>query len=613
MTNPTTASTPYDGKVGVWHWKGSGLAETTIEEFVRTLKQWAPHVKQVFVKTSDGSDWMSRFDGNSQMAISGRDSIRRWVQVLEANGLEFHAWCVPKGQDVTRETDLIIEACTTPGVKSMILDVEPYAGFWRAGKDPIRPFMTRVRRGVGGAFHISMSMDPRSHHFNSIFPYEWRPFINSLLPQTYWATFQRPIEEVMDEAWNVWGGLGLPIYPVLQGSAEAQEIAAAREYVITKKGAKGLSYWRYGVIGPLQFPVINQPMSASSGGTQPPPDGGGRYGEEILITPQDPRFTTGKHVETAQFQSFKGTWGWNVLYKETRADRSQVWARWSPQLTRSGFYEVSVFVPARYAKTDNARYRLHGVKGSNTELLITVPQSRYFNLWVPLGIFEFDANNPNAGVVFLNDLTGETGKTLAFDAVRYREIIGDPQDNRYLADGYDAPIGTAEERASDEVWPGHWIDVTGYAVRYFRGTPSEAYHTGADLNLNQPYFDADRDAPVYAAASGVVTFSNRLPGWGWIIVIRHDPLISDGQVMYGRYAHVNNARVQAGDRVVRGQQIANVGNADGNFAYHLHFDLSPNTTLERTPGDWPKLNLNRVLANYVDPREFIEKHRPPKK
>lgn len=603
-------ATPYDGKVALWHWKGSSLPETTIEGAVRTLKQWAPHVTQLWVKTSDGSDWMSRFDDDTELAISGPDAIRRWVQVLEANGMEFHAWCVAKGIDVNAEADLIIATCNTPGVRSMVLDIEPYRGFWQAGREPIRPFMTRVRRGVGGRFHIAMSMDPRRHHFNSIYPAEWRPFINSLHPQVYWGIFQRPIAEVMDEAYDVWSGQGLPIIPALQGhNVEPSEIDTARDYLIQKYNAPGLSYWRYGVIGPRQFPVINQPMTADNGNNPPPPDDS-RYGVEIVVTPSDSRFASGSHTGNVEFKTFQGTWGWQVKYKDTRADRSNVWARWDPQLSESGYYEVSVFIPARHASTENARYKLHGVKGATSELLVPLSQARYFNLWVALGVFEFDANDPRAGVVFLNDLTGEADKSIAFDAVRYRQIIGDKKDDRYYADGYDAPIGTSAERSTADVWPGRWIDATGYAVRYFRGTPSEAYHTGVDLNLNHPYWDADRDAPVYAAASGVVTFTNRRPGWGWIIIIRHDPLLNGGQIMYGRYAHVNDARVQVGDRVVRGQQIANVGNADGNFAYHLHFDLSNTSVLERDPGDWPKLNLNRVLADYVDPREFIENNRP---
>ena len=115
---------------------------------------------------------------------------------------------------------------------------------------------------------------------------------------------------------------------------------------------------------------------------------------------------------------------------------------------------------------------------------------------------------------------------------------------------------------------------------------------------------------MYAAASGVVTYADRLPGWGNVIVIRHDPLITTGEVLYGRYAHVENMRVRAGDRVVRGQQISKVGNADGIFAYHLHFDLSPTRILESQPWHWPKLNRTALRDNYINPQEFILKNRP---
>jgi murein DD-endopeptidase MepM/ murein hydrolase activator NlpD len=212
--------------------------------------------------------------------------------------------------------------------------------------------------------------------------------------------------------------------------------------------------------------------------------------------------------------------------------------------------------------------------------------------------------------VFLNDLTYEDNREITFDAVRYRQIVGRIPTAEFMADGYDPPIGTQEERESSEVWPGHWFDATGFAVRYYRGTPQEAYHTGADLNLNRPYWDADAHSPVYAAAAGVVTYASRLPGWGNVIIIRHFPLVSTGQTMYARYAHVNDLRVQVGDRVQRGQQIATVGNADGVFPYHLHFDLSPTNILEKAPWDWPRLNLARLKNDYVDPEEFIANNRP---
>lgn len=176
-------------------------------------------------------------------------------------------------------------------------------------------------------------------------------------------------------------------------------------------------------------------------------------------------------------------------------------------------------------------------------------------------------------------------------------------------DGFDPPIGTEEERASAQVWPGTWFDATGFASRYLlNGIPQ--FHTGADLNSNSPHWDADRHAPVYASGSGLVTFSGRGNGtWGNLVVIRHDPL-PDGLVIWSRSAHMNNVLVKTGDVVARGQQIGQVGNSDGRFAYHLHFDMARTDIMERNPNHWPGASYEGVLAHYIDPKTFIQQHRP---
>ena len=97
--------TPYDGKIAVWHWKGSAVSEDTAAELLSNIKSKAPNVNQIWVKISNGVDWMGRFD-SSAMAINGPESIDQWVTACQAAGFEFHAWCVPQGLDVDAEAAL---------------------------------------------------------------------------------------------------------------------------------------------------------------------------------------------------------------------------------------------------------------------------------------------------------------------------------------------------------------------------------------------------------------------------------------------------------------------------------------------------------------------------
>ncbi|MCZ7547486.1 MAG: peptidoglycan DD-metalloendopeptidase family protein [Anaerolineae bacterium] len=479
--------------------------------------------------------------------------------------------------------------------------------------------MEKVRAQVPATFHIGLSMDPRPHHKHEIFPDEWMPFVDSLHPQCYWRTFQRPVGAVIREAFDTWEGYGqeigrdIPIIPALQGNGIPEDIEEAVRISVEEYGAVGVSYWRFGVIGPEQFPAINHPLpGAEEPGNGEEPG----YGEPIIVRPEDAAYADGVHTDRPADEVWmvsRNKFDWLVKSTDTEAARSEVWARWDPRLPKAGRYELSVYVPERHATTRRARYKLHGVVGQPGELLVEVDQSRYSDQWVTLGIFEFDpVSNPASGVVFLNDLTGESAREIAFDALRWREVLAGGGGEAFVADGFDAPVGTAAERATAQIWPGHWVDATGFGTRYRIGTPDEAFHTGADLNLNKPTWDADAHMPVYAVASGEVTFVGKLEGWGNLVVIKHDPLVTTGEVMYARYAHVEEPRVAAGDRVQRGEAIAKVGDADGLYPYHLHFDLSPTDILGRRPGHWPRLDWNALKEHYVDPRTYILEHRPPR-
>lgn len=165
---------------------------------------------------------------------------------------------------------------------------------------------------------------------------------------------------------------------------------------------------------------------------------------------------------------------------------------------------------------------------------------------------------------------------------------------------FDWPVGLENERAQWSKLPGAWNAATLYGQHY-DATGKWAYHTGLDLNLNTPFFDADAHSPVYAAADGEVTFCGKLPVWGMVIVVSH---VVEFEQLWTRYAHGEALQVARNDHVVRGQMLARVGNADGRYPYHLHYDIA-RCDLTARPGDWPGNDLTRVLTNYIDPQRFM--------
>jgi murein DD-endopeptidase MepM/ murein hydrolase activator NlpD len=106
---------------------------------------------------------------------------------------------------------------------------------------------------------------------------------------------------------------------------------------------------------------------------------------------------------------------------------------------------------------------------------------------------------------------------------------------------------------------------------------------------------------VYSIGPGWVSYAQRdvKGAWGNIVVIEHE--VVDGVPLFSRYGHVEGLLVDVGDRVEAGTPIAHVGNGDGRFPYHLHFDISLTTILRSAPWHWPGWDRAAVVRHYVDP------------
>lgn len=175
----------------------------------------------------------------------------------------------------------------------------------------------------------------------------------------------------------------------------------------------------------------------------------------------------------------------------------------------------------------------------------------------------------------------------------------------------DWPVGTVEERAAaNGKIPGYWINSNPFANWYQIAPGVWNYHDGVDLNLNMPTWNADWHKPIYAMADGIVTFAGIGGGsWGNIIVIEHTD--DSGNHFYSRCGHVEKMIVTAGDVLTIGQQIAQVGDANGYYrgvGAHLHFNICVTDMLKKRPNHWSGPDKNTLLANYVDPVKFIADH-----
>jgi murein DD-endopeptidase MepM/ murein hydrolase activator NlpD len=185
------------------------------------------------------------------------------------------------------------------------------------------------------------------------------------------------------------------------------------------------------------------------------------------------------------------------------------------------------------------------------------------------------------------------------EAIALRDTI--PPPDRVL---FCSPV-TGKIETGLNPYGGMWFDAVGYCSIYNSSSSTQAYHTGADLNL--PAWK-DSGAAVYAAADGVIVFSDKVNGWqGQVVVIRHT--LETGEYIWTRYAHIREVPVVGMVRVLvkRGEQIGVIADylPVGPANDHLHFDVCK-ADLGAHPGDWPGMDKQRVLLQYVDPFKWLK-------
>lgn len=101
---------------------------------------------------------------------------------------------------------------------------------------------------------------------------------------------------------------------------------------------------------------------------------------------------------------------------------------------------------------------------------------------------------------------------------------------------------------------------SGYGTRIDPIYGTARFHAGMD-------FASDIGTPVYVTGNGTVTFADWRQGYGKCMIVNH------GYGFETLYAHLNEFKARVGQKVVRGEKIAEVGNTGKSTGPHLHYEV----------------------------------------
>lgn len=247
-------------------WQGSALGQSPdlkIEAVIWQFNRDYPGadqndanlpIKTVYIKTHDGTDWMSTYDP-SPHAVSGPDALRRLIQIYSYQGIDVVAWFVPYGSDIEGQLQRAREVLDT-GVKGLIADVEPYRGFCHDQCAFLAEQFWKRLRQERPAANLGVTYDPRTQWHGPAALAEWLSVADMAAPECYWETFAGQ---------GVWGDPGgcliqakadigrlvpnrnIEFAPMLQGDTSPGSIRAALD-TAAYLGASRVSLWRRGVV-----------------------------------------------------------------------------------------------------------------------------------------------------------------------------------------------------------------------------------------------------------------------------------------------------------------------------------------------------------------------------
>ena len=169
-----------------------------------------------------------------------------------------------------------------------------------------------------------------------------------------------------------------------------------------------------------------------------------------------------------------------------------------------------------------------------------------------------------------------------------------PTPPKIIADRFAYPIGKTGAITQAKDKKDDWYNALDF---------TENNHLGEDWNKNSGG-NTDCGEPVFAAANGTITYAQKAgTGWGNVLIIEHN--LPDGKKVQTLYGHLRKILKTSGEVKLR-EQIGEVGNADGAYLCHLHFELR-----DETCPMWNQAGAgySAETKGWLDPSDFIDKNR----
>jgi LysM repeat protein len=226
----------------------------------------------IILKTHDGVTWMSEYDSSSY-AVTGPEQVSVLSNYYESQGIAFHGWCVVHGTNPKKEAAMAA-AAVNAGARSLYLDVEPHAGFWRGTPADAVTFAAELRR-LAPAAEIILSVDPRPWALAKTPMKEFAPYVDAIAPQQYWSNFdnQANYDRFAESGFPVpTGGVtpdflleisrltlrsfGLPILHVGPGDTKSRDEWGRFINGAYADGGAFVSLWRYGIAHDSVFAAL---------------------------------------------------------------------------------------------------------------------------------------------------------------------------------------------------------------------------------------------------------------------------------------------------------------------------------------------------------------------